>query len=158
MTRRLIKNGFLTPDENAEPGIYWDQMGCPDVRLLCPTLAQLFKASNVTQADLSGFLAILTSYYEALGHVPHEYQGDCNVPVPIEVLRLIGEKLVSKAQWAKKYNAAQTEAARKKVAKWQAKADAVWLKHPKLSARAVARRIAADECDYVRQLIRKPKK
>jgi hypothetical protein len=117
MTRRLIKNTSLTPDENAEPGIYWDKMGCPDTRLLCPTLDHLLKSTKVTQAALSGFLAIAKSYYEALGFVPPQYQGTCNVPIPIEVIPMIGEKLVSKARWSKEYNAAQTETARKQVAK-----------------------------------------
>jgi hypothetical protein len=130
MTRRLIKNGLLTPDENAEPGIYWDQMGCPDVRLLCPTLDHLLKSRKVTQAALSGFLAIVKSYYEALGRVPHEYQGACNAPIPVEVITLIGEKLVSKARWSKAANAAKTEAALKQDAKLQAEANAVWLSTP----------------------------
>jgi hypothetical protein len=158
MTRRLIKNGFLTPDENAEPGIYWDQMGCPDVRLLCPTLDQLLTARKVTQAELSGFLAIVKSYHEALGYVPHQYQGSCNVPIPIEVIQLIGEKLVNKALWSKKYNAAQAEQARKENAKWQSRADAAWLKNPNLSPTAVAKHIAPDNWNYVRQRIRKPAK
>jgi hypothetical protein len=161
MTRRLIKNGVLTPDENAEPGIYWDQMGCPDVRLLCPTLDQLLearKAGKVTQAALSGFLAIVKSYYEALGHVPHQYQGDCNVPIPIEVIVLGGEKLVGKARWSKDVRDARTATADKRHVKWQADADVVWLKHPKLSRTAVAKIIAPNKRNYVRQVIKKPEK
>ena len=123
-----------------------------------PTLGQLLKAPKVTQAALAGFLAIVKSNYEALGHVPSEYQGACNVPIPIEVIALIGENLVGKARWSRRYNAAQTEQARKQVAKWQAEADAVWLKHPKLSPTAVARRIAPKKCNYVRQRISKPAK
>jgi hypothetical protein len=60
--------------------------------------------------------------------------------------------------WSKTYNAAQTEQARKQVAKWQAEADAEWLKHPKLSPRAVAQRIAPNNSNYVRQRISKPAK
>ena len=135
-----------------------EQIGCPDIRPLGPTVAQLLKARKVTQATLAGFLAIVKSYYEAFGRLPHEYQGACNVPIPIEVIALIGEKLVGKARWSRRYNAAQTERARKQVAKWQAEADAVWLKHPKLSPTAVARRIAPKKCNYVRQRISKPAK
>ena len=135
-----------------------EQIGCPDIRPLGPTVAQLLKARKVTQATLAGFLAIVKSNYEALGHVPSEYQGACNVPIPIEVIALIGENLVGKARWSRRYNAAQTEQARKQVAKWQAEADAVWLKHPKLSPTAVARRIAPKKCNYVRQRISKPAK
>ena len=123
-----------------------------------PTLDQLLKAPKVTQAALAGFLAIVKSNYEALGHVPNEYQSACNVPIPVEVIALIGEKLVSKALWSKEYNVAQTEQARKQDAKWQAKADAEWLKHPKLSPTAVAKRIAPDNWNYVRQRISKPAK
>ena len=132
--------------------------GRPPEIFLGPTLDQLLKAPKVTHAALAGFLAIVKSNYEALGHVPGEYQGACNVPIPIEVIALIGEKLVSKAWWSKKYNAAQTEQARKQDAKWQAKADTVWLKHPKLSPTAVAQRIAPDNWNYVRQRISKPAK
>lgn len=153
------------------------QIGCPDVRQeitkilwppkvedkqivrgMGPTLAQLLKAPKVTQAALAGYLAIVESNYEALGHVPGEYQGACNVPIPVEVIALIGEKLVSKALWSKTYNAAQTEQARKQVAKWQAEADAVWLKRPKLPKTAVAKCIAPDNWKYVRQRISKPAK
>ena len=136
-----------------------EQIGCPDTRPLGPTVAQLLKARKVTQATLAGFLAIVISDYKSFGgRVRDEYQGACNVPIPVEVIALIGEKLVSKALWSKEYNAAQTEQARKQDAKWQAKADAEWLKHPKLSPRAVAQRIAPDNWNYVRQRISKPAK
>jgi hypothetical protein len=136
-----------------------EQICCPDVRPLGPTVAQL-QAQKVTQATLAGFLAIAKSYYQAFGRLPDEYQGACNVPIPVEVIGLIGEELVGKARWSKTYNAPQTEQARKQVAKWQAEADAVWLKHPKFSLTAVAKLIAPKnkKWNYVRQLIRKPKK
>jgi hypothetical protein len=152
----LIANRSVTWEEVAQLGMP-EQIGCPDVRPLGPTPAQL-KARKVTQAALAGFLAILKSHYEAFGRLPDEYQGACNVPIPTEVIDLIGEKLVTKALWSQKYNAAQREQARKQVDKWQAEADAVWLKHPKLSPRAVAQRIAPDNWNYVRQLISKPAK
>ena len=153
----LIANSSVTWEEVAQLGMP-EQIGCPDIRPLGPTVAQLLKAPKVTQATLAGFLAIVKSYYKAFGHLPDEYQGACNVPIPIEVIALIGEKLVSKALWSKKYNAAQTEQARKQDAKWQATAEAVWRKHPKLSPRAVAQRIAPDNWNYVRQRISKPAK
>ena len=123
-----------------------------------PTLGQLLESPKVTQAALAGYLAIVKSNYEAVGHVPGEYQGACNVPIPVEVIALIGEMLVSKALWSKMYNDSQTEQARKQDAKWQAKADAEWLKHPKLSPTAVAKRIAPDNWNYVRQRISKSAK
>jgi hypothetical protein len=135
-----------------------EQIGCPDIRPLGPTVGQLLKAPKVTQAALAGFLAILKSYYEAFGRLPDEYQGACNVPIPTEVIDLIGEKLVGPAQWSKEHNDKQAEAARKRDAEWQAKADVVWLKHPELSPTAVAKRIAPDNWNYVRQRINKPAK
>ena len=135
-----------------------EQIGCPDTRPLGPTVAQLLKARKVTQATLAGFLAIVISDYKSFGRVRDEYQGARNIPIAVEVLALIGERLVGKALWSKTYNAAQTEQARKHVAKWQAEADAVWLKHPKLSSTAVARRIAPKKWNYVRQRISKPEK
>ena len=135
-----------------------EQIGCPDTRPVGPTVAQLLNASKVTQANLAGFLASVKSDYEAQGHVPGEYQGACNVPIPIEVIALIGEQLVGRAQWSREQNDKQAEAARKCDAEWQAKADAVWLKSPKLSPTAVAKRIAPDNWNYVRQRISKPAK
>jgi hypothetical protein len=135
-----------------------EQIGCPDVRPLGPTLAQLLEARNVTQATLAGFLAINKSYYEAFGRLPDEYQGAYNVPIPIEVIALIGEKLVGKARWSKEGRDARTETADKQRVKWQAKADVVWRKNKNLSLTAVAQRIAPNNWNYVRQLIRKPKK
>jgi len=135
-----------------------EQIGCPDVRPLGPTVAQLLKAPKVTQAALAGFLAIVKSNYKAFGRVPDEYQGTCNVPIPVEVIALIGEKLVGKARWSKEGRDARTETADKQHVKWQAKADVVWRKNKKLSLTAVAQRIAPNNWNYVRQLIRRPKK
>ena len=112
----------------------------------------------MTQATLAWFLAIVTSDFKSFGRVRDEYQGACNVPIPIEVIALIGEKLVSKALWSRKYNAAQTEQACKQDAKWQAAAETVWRTHPNLSPTAVAKRIAPDNWNYVRQRISKPAK
>ena len=150
-------NRSVTWEEVAQLGMP-EQIGCPDIRPLGPTVAQLLKAPKVTQRALAGFLAIVKSSYKSFGRVPDQYQGACNVPIPVEVIALIGENLVGKARWSRTYNAAQTEQARKQVAKWQAEADAVWLKHPKLSPTAVARRIAPDKWNYVRQRISKPAK
>ena len=135
-----------------------EQIGCPDTRPVGPTVAQLLNASKVTEANLAGFLAIVKSYYEAFGFLPAGYQGACNVPLPIEIIALIGEKLVGPAQWSREQNDKQAEAARKRDAEWQAKADAVWLKCPKLSSTAVAKRIAPNNWNYARQRISKPPK
>jgi hypothetical protein len=121
-------------------------------------VAQLLKMPKVTQASLAGFLAIVQSDYESFGRVRDEYQGACNVPIPVEVIALIGEKLVGKARWSKEGRDARTETADKQRLMWQSKADAVWLKRPNLSRTAVAKLIAPDNCDYVRQRISKPAK
>jgi hypothetical protein len=121
-------------------------------------VAQLLKARKVTQATLAGFLAIVKSDYKSFGRLRDEYQGACNVPIPVEVIELIGEKLVGKARWSKEGRDARTETADKQHVKWQAKADVVWRKNKKLSQTAVARLIAPNSWNYVRQLIRKPKK
>ena len=117
-----------------------EQIGCPDIRPLGPTVAQLLKAPKVTQATLAGFLAIVKSNYESFGRVLDEYQGACNVPIPVEVIALIGEKLVGKARWSKEHNDKQAEAARR------------------FSPTAVAKRIAPNNWNYVRQRISKPAK
>ena len=97
-----------------------EQIGCPDIRPLGPTVAQLLKAPKVTQATLAGFLAIVKSCYKEFGWLPKEYQGASNVPIPVEVIELIGEKLVGRAQWSREQNDKQAEAARKRDAEWQA--------------------------------------
>jgi hypothetical protein len=134
-----------------------EQIGCPDTRPLGPTLAELLEAPKVTQAELAGFLAIAKSCYESFGgRLPDEYQGAHNVPIPIEIIALIGEKLVGRAQWSREQNDKQAEAARKRDAAWQAEADAVWLKRPDLTPTAVAKHIAPDNWNYVRQRFIKP--
>jgi hypothetical protein len=135
-----------------------EQIGCPDTRPLGPTVAQLLKARKVTQAKLAGFLAIVTSDYKSFGRVRDVYQSACNVPIPVEVIALIGEKLIGKARWSKEGRDVRTGTANKRHVKWQAKADVVWGKNPNLSLTAVAKRIAPKNYNYVRQLIRKPKK
>jgi hypothetical protein len=154
-------------------------IGCPDVRQeitkklwppkvedkqiirgMGPTLDQLLKAPKATR--VAGYLAIVTSNFEALGHVPNEYQGARNVPIPVEVVALIGEMLVPGALWSKQSNDGPMEQARKMDAKWQAKADRVWLKRPELSRTAVAKLIAPKnkpkKWNYIRQRISKPAK
>jgi len=100
----------------------------------------------------------LPGFSPSFGRVLDEYQGACNVPIPVEVIALIGEKLVGKARWSKEGRDARTETADKQHVKWQAKADAVWRKNKKLSLTAVAQRIAPNNWNYVRQVIKKPKK
>ena len=46
-----------------------EQIGCPDIRPLGPTVAQLLKAPKVTRVTLAGFLAIVTSDYKSFGRV-----------------------------------------------------------------------------------------
>jgi hypothetical protein len=135
-----------------------EQIGCPDTRPLGPTVAQLLEMPKVTHATIAGFLAIAQSDYKSFGRVRDEYQGPCNVPIPVEVIALAGEALVGKARWSKEVRDAQTETAEKKRLKWQAKADAVWRNRPELSTSAVAQLIAKDNWNYVRQLIKKPAK
>src|SRR5215471_16029960 len=147
-------NRSETWEEVAQLGMP-EQIGCPDVRPLGPTVTQLLKAPKVTQAALAGFLAIVKSDYKAFGRVRDEYQGACNVPIPVEIIALIGEKLVGKARWSKEGRDARTETADKQHVKWQAKADVVWSKNKKLSLTAVAQHIAPNNWNYVRQLIRR---
>jgi hypothetical protein len=125
-------NKPLKPEEMAQlMGTRSAFYGCPDTRqeiTLGPTLAQLL-AGKGTQAALAGYLAAVKSNYEIHGHVPDEYLAARNVPIPIEVIALIGEKLLEKGAWSKTYNVVQAEAARKQAAKRQAQAVAIWLKN-----------------------------
>jgi hypothetical protein len=129
----------LKPEEMAQ-GTRSAFYGCPDTRqeiTLGPALVQLL-AGKGTQAALAEYLTAVKSNYEIHGHVRDEYLAARNVPIPIEVIALIGEKLLEKGAWPKTYNVAQAEAVRKQAAKRQAQAVAIWLKYPKLSPTAVA--------------------
>ena len=116
----FIANSSVTWEEVAQLGMRSAQIGCPDirqeitkipwppkvedkriVRQMGPTLNQLLKAPKVSQAALAGFLAIVKSDYKSFGRVRDEYQGARNVPIPVEVIALTGEKLVGKARWSK---------------------------------------------------------
>jgi hypothetical protein len=159
--KKRIANRPLKPEEMAQlMGTRSAFYGCPDTRqeiTLGPTLAQLL-AGKGTQAALAGYLAAVKSNYEIHGYVPDEYLGARNVPIPIEVIPLIGAMLLEKGVWSKTYNVAQAEVARKQAAKWQAEAVAIWRKNPNLSRTAVAKLIAPENWNYVRQRISKPTK
>ena len=91
--------------------------------------------------------------------MPAEYQGACNVPIPIEVIALIGEKLVTKALWSKTYNAAQTEQARRTGRQVAGRGRCRLAEAPEALVRPpIAKRIAPDNWNYVRQRISKPAK
>ena len=90
--------------------------------------------------------------------MPPEFQSADNMPVPIEVVVMIGDLLVGARKWAAMHNGARRDRKRWRKAKWQAKADPVWQRNPLLSERAVAKIIAPDEVEAVRKLITKPKK
>ena len=117
--KRPTANRSATWEEVGKLGMP-EQIGCPDTRPFGPTLAELLKKPKVTQATLAGFLAIVISDYKSFGgRVRDEYQGACNVPIPVEVIALIGEKLVGKARWSKEERDARTATAHKQRVKWQ---------------------------------------
>ena len=78
--------------------------------------------------------------------MPDEYQGARNAPIPVEVIELIGKKLVGKARWSKKYNAPKAEKARGVVAR----RDALMKQH-EFSQREASRRIIAQDHPGLRQ-------
>jgi hypothetical protein len=73
----------------------------------------------------------------AHGYVPNNYQGACNIPIPIQVIEMIGEKLVGKARWSKERRDAQTQTAKRKHDMWQAKANVHWKENKELTRSAV---------------------
>jgi hypothetical protein len=123
------------------------------------TVAELLaKGEKVTQADLARLLATVSTFYTALGYVPAQFQGATNAPVPVEILAMVGEKLVGPSQWAKAHNAARADVARADREQLQRQADEVWRRNAGLSNAAVAKIIAPDRWDTVRRIITKPKK
>jgi len=67
-------NSSVAWEEVAQLGMP-QQIGCPDIRPLGPTVAQLLKARKVTQATLAGFLAIVISDYKSFGRVRDDVLG-----------------------------------------------------------------------------------
>jgi hypothetical protein len=124
-----------------------------------PTLSQLLEQRRegaIKHGDLAGFLAIVASNYEMLGQVPPECRSARNVPIPIEVITMIGEVLASKVGWAAMYNATRVAAVRERNVELQVQAEDVWREHPKFSKTAVAKIIAPERWNDVRRKITKP--
>jgi hypothetical protein len=122
------------------------------------TMADLLaKGKAVTHEELARSLAAINALYAALGFVPAEFQGTSNVPVPVELLAIIGEKLVGRTKWLRDQSAENARASREQRAQWQRRANDVWRNHPDWSIRDVQKAIAPGK-DHVRKLIKNPTK
>ena len=120
-------------------------------------LARVTRGKRIRHADLASMLAVIGAFY-GRRRVPSDFQSAANVPVPIEILTIVGEELVGRSQWAAAQNAARAALARGRRAQWQRKADEVWQRNPRLSAERVAEVIAPGQVSTVRRLITKPRK
>jgi hypothetical protein len=127
-----------------------------------PSLAQLLARAakgKVRQIDLARFLAATRTFYVAFGTVPTYLQGASTVPVPVEVLDIVGEFLVGRSKWAAIQNEARARAKGTHKMRLQQQADEVWRHNPDLSNTAVAQIIAPPgKVDTVRRLIKNPGK
>lgn len=127
------------------------------VRTTSPTLAQLLARKKPRGIDLARFLAAIAAFDE-LGDIPPAFQGARSVPIPLQVITMMGEFLGGRAAWSAISNTLRAEAAARQAAGWQARADEIWASHPGFSTRAVAKIISPDKFDAIRRKIIKPKK
>jgi hypothetical protein len=124
---------------------------------VAPTLANLLAAKRSKRRNLVRFLTAIRAFHEIFGRVPPEYQSDANIPVPVEVVDMIGKLLVGSTSYNKEANARRKEIAAPEHAAWQARAIEIWGRRPDLSQSAVAKLIDSRRWQYIRQVIRKPK-
>lgn len=94
----------------------------------------------------------------ALYVAAHQYTGKgTDVPVPVDLLREIGNRLVGGKKWSTEVNDARSAVATRKHAVWQRMADDIWSRH-NLSVSAVAQHIAkavGGNARTIRSVIRK---
>jgi hypothetical protein len=83
------------------------------------------------------------------------------VPVPGELLNLVGERLVGQRAWQRAQNEARRDIARRKYANWQTAANEIWVHHGDWSAASVAAQVAKQFAgtnpDTIRRKIVKPR-
>ena len=129
--------------------------------VVAPTVKQLLdrvaKGKKVRPIDLARVLAAISAFQTGRGRVPAEFQSATNAPVPVEILAIVGEKLVGRSRYAAAYNENRAKLARDRNARLQHEADKIWQRHPGLSKSAVAKRIAPND-KRARRKITKPKK
>jgi hypothetical protein len=99
---------------------------------------------RVKHRDLARVLVAIQTYYDAFGEVPADFQGASNVPIPAEVLAIIGEELVGPSDWAAEQNEAKAAIAHARTERIQQAAERHWEINPSLSKQVVAEKIVAD--------------
>ena len=105
---------------------------------IAPTLKQLLACKRPRAVDVTRFLAAAKVFHE-LGRTPSEFQSADNVPVPVEVITMVGKLLTGTAARAAAQNAVRAQASARQAKAWQAKANEIWRHHPRLSKRAVCK-------------------
>jgi hypothetical protein len=108
---------------------------------ISPTLEQLLAREKPKRGDIARFLAAVKVFHE-LGQVPPEFRGADSVPIPPEVVTMIGEYLAGKEAWATEQNAVRAQAAAPEDSALQARAEEIWRRQPHLSNSAVAKLIS----------------
>jgi hypothetical protein len=139
------------------------------VVIVAPTLKQLAARKKPQRIDLARCLAGIKVFHE-LGRTLPEFQSTHTVPVPVEVLEMLGEYLAGTAAWAAEQNAVRAQKAAEDAKEWQVMANKIWRDNPLplLSKLKVAKKIVrklreqfgadrAPKIHAVRQRIQKPK-
>jgi hypothetical protein len=90
---------------------------------LATLLARKKKAGKLKQGDLARFLAVIVAHHEVFGHVPPEYQGASNAPVPGEIISIVGALLTSKADWTREATNARSAVTKERTARVRSRAE-----------------------------------
>lgn len=123
------------------------------VMIEAPTLVKLLELQangKLKALDLARFLAA--------AQFGPTYQGTDAVSIPIQVLNLIGERLIAPSEWVKEVNATRVRTADQKASSWQEQADEIWRQHPQFSRTVVAKLINLAKFNTIRLKITPPKK
>jgi hypothetical protein len=116
----------------------------PSAELHFPSVVELIaKGKKAPHVELARLLAAIRTFYTALGYVPAKFQSATNAPVPVEILALVGEALVSRSEWAAINNAASAEAAGDRHAQLWCEA-AKYRQQKKYTDKELGRKIAAN--------------
>jgi hypothetical protein len=136
--------------------------GSAPVVTVAPTLKTMLDQLRAGKApktgDLVRLLVTLKAYQETFGQIPPPYQSARVVPVPIDLLDVIGERLIGRAQYVVEARKARSDATRMEWDQLQRAAEDLWKRKPELAGNfsEAARIVAPGRWNTVRRFLKKP--
>jgi len=121
------------------------------------TLVQLQRKGELTTPILMRYIVtlLLTPPNEFIEFASANWDQDL-IEIRRDVLIAIGKHIVAPRERLRKQNKERAERGEAQRVLWQALADGIWKRRPKLSSRAVGQLIDPDNFEYIRQQITKP--